>query len=155
MYKTYYYEDLFLPDTNLRHKILEEVLKHNAIEIKCLSSKERHLVYREMYLPLGFEKVEENEHVHIVVYNKLKKKTPDDKFESDSECESESESKGESKGESESEDSSNYSESTESSYITEEMEKLDMLENMNTKQLEYLETFTLPSCKDIGFINAP
>lgn len=138
MYKTYYYEDLFLPNTNLRHKILEEVIKYDAIEIKCLSSKERHLVYREIYLPLGFKKVEENEHVNIIVYNRLKKKKPDDKFESDNEYSgselSDSHSDSDSESESESE-----SESDDSSYVTEEMEKLDMLENMNAKQLQHLE----------------
>ena len=138
MYKTYYYEDFFLQDTNLRHKILEEVIKYDAIEIKCLSSKERHLIYKEMYLPLGFKKVEENEHVHIVVYNKLKKKTPDDKFESDSEYKSEYDS-DDSGSSSESDSKSDCSESIDSSYVTEEMEKLDMLENMNAKQLQHLE----------------
>lgn len=140
MYKTYYYEDFFLQGTNLRHKILEEVIKHDAIEIKCLPSKQRHLVYKEMYLPLGFEKVKENQYVHIVVYNKLKKKNGNE---------------NESRNHSDNDSDSDYScsdtdtntdtntdldsESIDSSYVTEEMEKLDMLENMNAKQLQYLE----------------
>jgi hypothetical protein len=140
MYKTYYYEDLFLQDTNLRHKILEEVIKYDAIEIKCLSSKERNLVYKEMYLPLGFEKVKENEHVHIVVYNRLKKKNENEnKNENESSYDSDSDYSCSDTNIDTDTDTDTDSESVDSSYVTEEMEKLDMLENMNAKQLQHLE----------------
>ena len=135
MYKTYYYEDFFLQDTNLRHKILEEVIKHDAIEIKCLPSKQRHLVYKEMYLPLGFEKVKENQYVHIIVYNKLKKKNENENgnnSDSDYSCSDYTCSDTDT-------DTDTDTESVDSSYVTEEMEKLDMLENMNAKQLQHLE----------------
>lgn len=148
MYKTYYYEDLFLQNINLRHKILEEVIKYDAIEIKCLPSKERHLVYREMYLPLGFEKIKDNEYVHIIVYNRLKRKKNLNENENENESDNDynndynngsnsdnTYSDSDSNSDSESVDS----ESVDSSYVTEEMEKLDMLENMNAKQLQHLE----------------
>ena len=67
MYKIYYYEDLFFKNMNLRDSILEEIKKYDTIEIRNLSSKDRHIIYKEMYFPLAFEKIEKNKHVYIVV----------------------------------------------------------------------------------------
>lgn len=61
--KYIYFEDVIdnFKNETVNQKINSLVKKHKEIIIKGLSSKERYVIYRNVYLPLKFEKIVENE----------------------------------------------------------------------------------------------
>jgi len=150
-----YYEDLMenFDNKNLREKLMELVNDNKIIIVKGLSSAQRHTIYRQMYYPLKFEKIIQNdeENTDIRIYNcKIKQKekkqtkqtneTNEEKTEEtknedeyileDSEETSSSHSEEESSGDSE------YKSESDDSYLTEEDEQLTRLEDIGSQILE-------------------
>ena len=70
-----YYEDIMedIEKENLREKLITLVKEHGPIKVIGLSSRMRYLIYKEMYHPLKFEKIideeEENKITNIKIYN--------------------------------------------------------------------------------------
>lgn len=136
-----HYEDIM--NKNLREELIDLVRKHKIIYLKGLNSSQRYQIYRQMYHPLSFEKIEIDDDDKVIkVYDKTKKEkmeeeeteiiNREEESEGESEEESERESERESEGDSEEESDNDYeSESTEDdSYNTEELDKIEKLENM-------------------------
>jgi len=70
-----YYEDIMdnINNGKLREKLMKLVKEKNIIVIRGLSNADRHLVYKNIYYPLKFEKIIETndniEEVSIRIYN--------------------------------------------------------------------------------------
>ena len=154
-----FYEDIMenFDNKNLREKLIQLVKEHKIIVIKGLSSAQRHIVYRQMYYPLKFEKIvlneNDKENKGIRIYNckiKQKEKKENDKNLNNETNEEKTEEKTEeTKNEDEyiledsehsEEESSTHSwyqsESDEDSYLTEEDEQLTRLEDIGSQILE-------------------
>jgi len=132
---------------NLREKLMRLVNDHKIIIIKGLCSAQRHIIYRQMYYPLKFEKIVLNENneenTDIRIYNcKIKQKenkqtnvTNEEKTE---ETKKEDEYVLEDSEHSEEDNScdSEYKSESEDSYLTEEDEQLTRLEDIGSQILE-------------------
>ena len=145
-----YYEDLMenFDNKNLREKLMQLVNDHKIIIVKGLSSAQRHIIYRQMYYPLKFEKIvlneNDEENTDIRIYNckikqKEKKQTNETNEEKTEETKNEDEYILEDSEHSEAESSTHTgyeSESDEDSYLTEEDEQLTRLEDIGSQILE-------------------
>ena len=142
-----YYEDFMenFDNKNLREKLMQLVNDHKIIIVKGLSSAQRHTVYRQMYYPLKFEKIIQNdeENTDIRIYNcKIKQK---EKKQTKQTNERNEEKTEETKNEDEyiledSEEESSvdfeYESESDDSYLTEEDEQLTRLEDIGSQILE-------------------
>ena len=151
-----YYEDLMenFDNKNLREKLMQLVNDNKIIIVKGLSSAQRHTVYRQMYYPLKFEKIMENDDTNIKIYNyKIKdkkkmneeNKNEENKNEENKKSDEDSEPSDEDSEYSSTSNTESYTDSTEStefsdteddSYNTDEEDGLTKIENMTSQFLE-------------------
>jgi len=148
-----FYEDLMknFDNNNLREKLVKLVNEYKIIVVKGLSSAQRHIVYRQMYYPLKFEKIvlDENgeENTVIRIYNskikqKEKKQNENNKNETNVEKKEDTNNEDEyvledsEHSEEESSGDSEFESDSEDSYITEEDEQLTRLEDIGSQILE-------------------
>ncbi len=151
-----FYEDLVENfDNNLREKLMKLVNEHKIIIVKGLNSAERYMIYRQMYYPLKFEKIIQNDNqdnTDIRIYNcKIKQKETEKETKKETKETKETEKtkkkikkedeyilEDSENSEEENSSDSEYeeSESEEDSYITEEDEQLTRLENIGSQIME-------------------
>lgn len=155
MVQVVHYEDIMdeINDRSaLRAKLLSMVEQHKILHVTGLSSAQRHLIYSQMYYPLKFEKIgnEEGDPV-IKIFNNKKKNTaersntervaPDTSFvevpeenreNNDEDEEDEDSEEDEEDSDEEEESGSSYEES----YVTDYEENFEKLENMSSQIVE-------------------
>lgn len=146
MPKEIFYEDLmnYFNDGNLRNRLMQLVNDYRIILIKGFNSSQRHIIYRQMYYPLKFEKIviseNEEENTVIRIYNcKLKQKENEEKMEKTEKTEKEKDYILEESEQSEEENNysgTEYCSETDESYITDEDEQLTKLEDIGSQILE-------------------
>ena len=135
---------------NLREKLIQLVHDYKIIVVRGLNSSQRYIIYRQMYYPLKFEKIvneDDNKNIDVRIYNykiknikeENKNKTNDKKNkETNNEDEfvlqeeSEEENEDSSKSVSESEEV----EDSDDSYFTDEEEQLVRLEDIGSQILD-------------------
>jgi len=167
-----YHEDLFLNSDNytLRETILQLLKEYEVIQVNNLSNEHRHLVYKEMYYPLIFEKKIEGENTQIIISSKENKESKKNKeslcenYELDSSSDDSSSDNSEldsssdvsSSDNSELDSSSDVSSSDVSSSDDYGLELIDKIKNINEKivnisekKMEKLEKIE----KDINKLN--
>jgi hypothetical protein len=165
MVNVVHYEDIMdeINDRSaLRTKLIRMVEQHKILHITGLSSAQRHLIYSQMYYPLKFEKIANEEGDPVIkIFNSKKKNTaershnervaPDTSFvevpaenrEKGEEDDEDDEGKGE---ESEEDSGSSYEES----YVTDYEENFEKLENMSS-QIVDLTNNVITDVKSIRF----
>jgi len=158
-----YHEDLFLNSDNytLRETILQLLKEYEVIQVNNLSNEHRHLVYKEMYYPLIFEKKIEGENTQIIISSKENKESKKNKESLCENYELDSSSDDSSSDDSSSDDSSSDnseldSSSDDSSSDDYGLELIDKIKNINEKivnisekKMEKLEKIE----KDINKLN--
>ena len=150
-----FYEDLMdnFDNNNLREKIMQLVHDHNIIVVRGLNSSQRHIIYRQMYYPLKFEKIineDDNKNIDVRIYNyKIKnskeenknktndKKNKETKNEDEFVLQEESEEENDDSSQCVSElDKSEELDESDDSYFTDEEEQLTRLEDIGSQILE-------------------
>jgi len=128
-------------NNNMREKLMELVDIHKTILIKDLSSSQRHIIYRQMYYPLKFEKIineNEEKNIDIKIYNGKIKKKENNKINKEKTGKTEEEYILEDSEQSDEESTSDseYESESEDSYLTDEDEQLTRVEDIGSQILE-------------------
>lgn len=154
MVQVIHYEDIMeeIDDRSaLRAKLLSMVEQHKILHVTGLSSAQRHLIYSQMYYPLKFEKISNEEGDPVIkIFNNKKKNTaersntervaPDTSFievtKEDEDKEGDEEEDEDSEEYDEDSDEEHSGSSYEESYITDYEENFEKLENMSSQIVE-------------------
>ena len=147
-----FYEDLMdnFNNNNLREKLIQLVHDYKIIVVRGLNSSQRYIIYRQMYYPLKFEKIvneDDNKNIDVRIYNyKIKNSKEENKNKTNDKKNKETNNEDEfilqEESEEENEDSSqSVSESEEvedsdDSYFTDEEEQLVRLEDIGSQILD-------------------